>query len=58
MKASILTGRRVVVMNKGINVLPLLKLLLQRMKGFINESFESDWEKKSGLPWSEWRKRK
>jgi hypothetical protein len=58
MKASSLTGRRVVVVKKEINVLPLLKLLLQRMKGFLNEPFESDWEKKTGLPWSEWRRRK
>jgi hypothetical protein len=58
MKASSLTGRRVVVVRKEINVLPLLKPLLQRMKGFFNESFESDWEKKTGLPWSEWRRRK
>jgi hypothetical protein len=58
MKGSSLTGRRVVVVKKEINVLPLLKLLLQRMKGFLNEPFESDWEKKTGLPWSEWRRRK
>jgi hypothetical protein len=58
MKASSLTGRRIVVVKKESNVLPLLKPLLQGMKGLLNESFESDWEKKTGLPWSEWRRRK
>jgi hypothetical protein len=58
MKASSLTGRRVMVVKKEINVLPLLKPLFQRMKEFLNEPFESDWEKKTGLSWSEWRRRK
>jgi hypothetical protein len=58
MKASGLTGRRVGVVKKEIKSLPLWKSLYQRMKEFLSESFESDWEKKTGLPWSEWQRRK
>jgi hypothetical protein len=58
MKASSLTGTRVAVAKKEISVLSLLKPRLQRMKGFLNEPFESDWEKKTGLPWSEYQRRR
>lgn len=36
--------------------LPGWKRLLQKLKGFFDEKFESDWEKKTGLPWIEWHK--
>jgi DNA-binding NtrC family response regulator len=32
------------------------KRLMQKLKGFFDEKFESDWEKKTGLQWSEWHK--
>jgi CheY-like chemotaxis protein len=36
--------------------LPGWKRLLERLKGFFDEKFESDWEKKTGLLWQEWHK--
>lgn len=30
------------------------KLLFEKLYGFFNENFESDWEKKTGAPWREW----
>ena len=36
--------------------LPGWKRLYARLKGFFDVKFESEWEKKSGLPWQEWGK--
>jgi CheY-like chemotaxis protein len=36
--------------------LPGWKRLLEKLKGFFDSKFESDWEKKTGLPWKEWHK--
>jgi CheY-like chemotaxis protein len=36
--------------------LPGWKSLLDKLKGFFDTKFESDWEKKTGLPWKEWHK--
>ena len=36
--------------------LPGWKQLLEKLKGFFDSKFESDWEKKTGLPWQEWHK--
>ncbi len=36
--------------------LPGWKRLLEKMKGFFDNKFESDWEKKTGLLWQEWHK--
>ena len=36
--------------------LPGWKKLLEKLKGFFDSKFESDWEKKTGLPWQEWHK--
>ena len=36
--------------------LPGWKLLLEKLKGFFDGKFESDWEKKTGLQWTEWHK--
>jgi CheY-like chemotaxis protein len=36
--------------------LPGWRRLLERLKGFFDEKFESDWEKKTGLLWQEWHK--
>ncbi len=32
------------------------KLLFEKLKGFFDSKFESDWEKKAGLNWQEWGK--
>jgi CheY-like chemotaxis protein len=32
------------------------KRLYEKMKGFFDTKFESDWEKKTGLDWQEWAK--
>jgi len=29
---------------------------LEKLKGFFDSKFESDWEKKTGLMWQEWHK--
>jgi CheY-like chemotaxis protein len=36
--------------------LPGWKRLLEKMKGFFDSKFESDWEKNTGLLWREWHK--
>jgi CheY-like chemotaxis protein len=36
--------------------LPGWKSLLEKLKGFFDSKFESDWEKKTGLIWQEWQK--
>ncbi len=36
--------------------LPGWKRLLEKLKGFFDSKFESDWEKKTGLPWQEWHR--
>jgi DNA-binding NtrC family response regulator len=32
------------------------KRLMEKMHGFFDEKFETDWEKKTGLNWREWAK--
>jgi len=36
--------------------LPGWKRLFEKLRGFFDTKFESDWEKKSGLNWQEWGK--
>jgi len=36
--------------------LPGWKRLLEKLRGFFDSKFESDWEKKTGLTWQEWHK--
>jgi len=36
--------------------LPGWRRLLEKLKGFFDTKFESDWEKKTGLEWREWHK--
>jgi hypothetical protein len=36
--------------------LPGWKRLFEKLKGFFDSKFESDWEKKTGLNWREWGK--
>lgn len=38
--------------------LPGWKRLSEKLKGFFDSKFESDWEKKTGLPWQEWQRSK
>lgn len=39
-----------------LEYLPGWKKMMEKLKGFFNTRFESDWEKKTGLPWQEWGK--
>jgi len=36
--------------------LPNSMNLCERLKGFFGSKFESEWEKKTGLPWKGWGK--
>ncbi len=36
--------------------LPGWRRVLEKLKGFFDSNFESDWEKKTGLTWQEWHK--
>ncbi len=36
--------------------LPGWRRVLEKLKGFFDNKFESDWEKKTGLHWQEWHK--
>jgi CheY-like chemotaxis protein len=36
--------------------LPGWKRLLEKLKEFFDSKFESEWEKKTGLPWQEWHR--
>ncbi len=56
MKASILTGEGILGVKEKIDVRSLWKNLSQKVEEFLNGSYESDWEKKTGLGWQEWGK--
>ena len=56
MKASILTGERNAVANTELRGLTVWRHLCEKVKEFFEESFQSDWEKKTGLEWREWGK--
>lgn len=57
MRASTLTGNRVLTgKNESLGFVGL-RQLLNKMKAFWADSFESDWEKKTGLLWREWSRR-
>jgi len=36
--------------------LPGWRRVLEKLKGFFDSKFESDWEKKTGLAWQEWHR--
>ena len=38
------------------DLLPGWKRHLEKLKGFFDSKFESDWEKKTGLIWQEWHR--
>ena len=54
MKASILTGEGNLAVNEEIDVRSFWKNLFQKLEEFFEGSFDSDWEKKTGLDWQEW----
>ncbi len=35
---------------------PAWKRLMEKLKGFFDSKFESEWEKKTGMDWREWAK--
>lgn len=39
-----------------LDYLPGWKKLMDKLKGFFDSRFESDWEKKTGMQWQEWGK--
>jgi hypothetical protein len=41
--------------NRNFKV-PGWKRLFEKLKGFFDDGFESDWEKKTGLEWTQWHK--
>jgi len=56
MKASILIDNRVLAAKDESHVFVGLRPLLKTIRTFFADSFESDWEKKTGLDWREWSK--
>jgi hypothetical protein len=56
MKASILTGEMNLMVKEKLTLGSQWKKLFQKLEAFFGDSFESDWEKKTGLEWQEWGK--
>jgi len=56
MKASILTGEVNLVVKEKLDLRSKRKNLFQKLEEFFAGSFESDWEKRTGLDWQEWGK--
>jgi hypothetical protein len=54
MKASILTGEVNLAVKEKLDLGSLWKKLFKDLEAFFGGSFESDWEKKTGLDWQEW----
>jgi len=54
MKASILTGEGNFAVEEKIDVRSFWNNLFQKLEEFFDGSFDSDWEKKTGLDWQEW----
>ncbi len=57
MKASILTDSRVLTAKDESHVFIGIRQLLKKLGAFFADSFETDWEKKTGLLWREWSRR-
>ncbi len=57
MKASVLTSDRNVVAYIELRVLTVWGHFFEKVREFFEERFESDWERKTGLPWREWGNR-
>lgn len=56
MKTSTLAGEGSFTVSKEIDILKGWRLLLEKLSEFFSGTFESDWEKKTGLIWQEWGK--
>ncbi len=48
-------GKGRLLENTVPDVLVGWRQLSERLKAAFNADFKSDWEKKTGLPWKEWR---
>ncbi len=56
MKASVLTGEVNLVGEEKLDLGSQWMKLFRELEEFFGGSFESDWEKKTGLGWQEWGK--
>ena len=56
MQASVLTGEVNMVVKEKLDLRSQWKKLFRELEEFVVGSFESDWEKKTGLDWREWAK--
>jgi len=56
MNASILTGEVNLVVMEKLDLRSQRKNLFQKLEDFFTGSFESDWERRTGLDWQEWGK--
>ena len=56
MKASILTGEVNLVVKEELDLRSPWRSLFEKVEVFFGGSFESDWEKRTGLDWQEWGK--
>jgi hypothetical protein len=56
MKAATLNGKQAVTSNHKLDGQSDWILLVEKLGRFFDDSYESDWEKKTGLPWQEWAK--
>ena len=56
MKASILAGEVNLVVKEELDLRSQWKKLSQTLEEFFDGSFESEWEKRTGLHWQEWGK--
>jgi hypothetical protein len=54
MKASVLTDGGNLVAEEKLDLRSQWKYLFRKLEEFFSGSFESDWEKKTGLDWREW----
>lgn len=56
MKTSTLAGDGSLTVNKQIDILRGLRHLLEKLNELFSDTFEADWEEKTGLDWYEWGK--
>jgi len=56
MKASTLANDRISIAKDESNDVMGIRQLFKKLGTFFASSFKSEWEKKTGLPWREWRK--
>ena len=56
MKAATLNSKQTVTLNHKLDGQSDWILLIKGLGRLFDDSYESDWEKKTGLPWQEWGK--